>query len=88
MSKKLVAATAAALIAGLSFAYAAAQTETGIIASIDMKAPSITLQSGAVKTFWLAKNINLANLKVGEKVTVTYDMVADKPTANMVVQAY
>jgi Cu/Ag efflux protein CusF len=90
MSKKLTAAataTAIALIGGMSFAQAA-QTETGVIASIDAKAPSITLKSGAIKTFWLAAGVSLSNLKVGEKVMVTYDMVANKATASAVAQAH
>jgi type IV secretory pathway VirB3-like protein len=88
MSRKLTAAaTAAALIAGISLAHAA-QTETGVIASINAKAPSITLQKGAIRTFWLASSVNPADLKVGEKVVVTYDMISSKPTASAVVQAH
>lgn len=85
----LSAAAAAVLLSGpVAFAAtAAAKTETGIIAEIDAKAPSITLKSGRIKTFWLAKEVALADLKVGEKVTVTYDMVNKKPTANNVVAA-
>lgn len=87
MMKKLAAATAAAVIASMSLAYAASQTETGVIASIDVKAPSITLSSGMVKTFWLGKGITLASLKVGEKVLVTYDMTGNKATASAVAPA-
>jgi hypothetical protein len=50
--------------------------------------PSITLKSGAIKTFWLAAGVSLSNLKVGEKVMVTYDMVANKATASAVAQAH
>jgi Cu/Ag efflux protein CusF len=87
MSKKLIAATVAAVIAGMSFAYAAASTETGVISKIDTKAPSITLKSGKVKTFLLDKAIDVTTLKVDEKVTVTYDMIGNKATASAVVAA-
>jgi hypothetical protein len=87
MSKKLIVAAVAAVIAGTSFAYAAATTETGVISKIDTKAPSITLKSGKVKTFWLDKSIDVTTLKVDEKVTVTYDMTGKKATASAVVAA-
>lgn len=87
MSKKLMVAAVAAVIAGTSFAYAAATTETGVISKIDTKAPSITLKSGKVKTFWLDKSIDVTTLKVNEKVTVTYDMTGNKATASAVVAA-
>jgi Cu/Ag efflux protein CusF len=85
----LSAAAAAVLLSGpVAFAAtAAAKTETGVIAQIDTKAPSITLKSGKIKTFFLGKEVVVADLKVGEKVTVTYEMVAKKPTASAVVAA-
>ena len=85
----LSAAAAAVLLSGpVAFAAtAAAKSETGVIAQIDAKAPSITLKSGKVKTFFLGKDISVADLKVGEKVTVTYEIVAKKPTASAVVTA-
>ena len=87
MSKKLIVAAVAAVIAGTSSAYAATTTETGVISKIDTKAPSITLKSGKVKTFWLDKSIDLTALKVDEKVTVTYDMTGKKAMASAVVAA-
>ena len=78
---------AAALVASATMAYAAAQTETGVIAKIDSKAPSITLKAGKVKTFFLDKTVNLASLKVGEKVTVNYEMTNNKATASAVTAA-
>jgi hypothetical protein len=85
MSRKLVAVTAAFLVAGVSFAYAAtAQHETGVIAKIDTMAPSITLKTGKIKTFWLDKTIDVSTLTVGEKVLVTYAMTDKKPMASAV----
>jgi Cu/Ag efflux protein CusF len=85
----LSAAAAAVLLSGPAAfaATAAAKTETGIIAQIDSKAPSITLKSGKIKTFFLGKDVALADLKVGEKVTVTYAIVSKKPTATTVIAA-
>jgi hypothetical protein len=88
MSRKLIAATAAILVAaGASAAFAATSTETGVIAQIDSKAPSITLKSGKVKTFWLDKQVMIDSLKVGEKVLVTYEMTNKKPWASAVAPA-
>ena len=82
--RKFVLPLAAAFVAAGTMAYAAARTETGVISQIDAKAPSITLKSGKIKTFWLGKSVNLASLKVGEKVTVSYEMTNDKPMASAV----
>lgn len=87
MSSKLVAATAAFVIAGVTLASAAVQTETGVIAKIDTKAPSITLKTGKVKTFSLDKGVDASALKVGEKVKVSYEMVNKKATASAVTAA-
>lgn len=87
MSKKLIAATLAATIAGVSFAYAASPTETGVISKIDTKAMSITLKSGKVKTFWLGQDFDLSALKVNEKVMITYDIQGKKAMASAVVAA-
>ena len=85
--RKFVLPFAAALVASATMAYAAVQTETGVIAKIDAKAPSITLKSGKVKTFFLDKSVGLASLKVGEKVTVSYEVANNKPTASSVTAA-
>ena len=82
--RKLLLPVAAALVAAGTIAYAATQTETGVISQIDTKAPSITLKSGKIKTFWLGKSVSPASLKVGDKVTVSYDMAGNKPTASSV----
>ena len=88
MRKFMLSAAAAAVLLSGPVAYAAtAKTETGVIAQIDAKAPSITLKSGKIKTFFLGKEVVVADLKVGEKVTVTYAMVSKKPTATTIVAA-
>ena len=84
MSTKLVAAATAALFASLSLAHAATQTETGVIAQIDTKAPTITLASGNPKQFWVNKDVNIASFKAGDKVIVSYDMVNNKALASAV----
>jgi Cu/Ag efflux protein CusF len=90
MRKIMLSAAAAAVVLSGPVAFAAtaaAKSETGVIAQIDTKAPSITLKSGKIKTFFLGKEIALADFKVGEKVTVTYEMVSKKPTASAVIAA-
>ena len=87
MRKIVIAATSLALIAGSTVAFAASQTETGVISKIDTAGPSITLASGNPTQFWLDQNVKLSMLKVGEKVTVTYDMQNGKPTASMIAAA-
>jgi hypothetical protein len=59
--------------------------DTSTIKSIDAKAPSITLNDG--KLFKLAQSFKVAALKVGEKVTVTYDMKGTDMVATTVVAA-
>ena len=90
MRKLMLSAAAAGVLLSGPLAYAAtaaAKTETGVIAQIDAKAPSITLKSGKIKTFLLGKEVVAADLKVGEKVKVTYEMVSKKPTASAIVAA-
>ena len=90
MRKIMLSAAAAAVLLSGPVAFAAtttAKTETGVIAQIDSKAPSITLKSGKIKTFFLGKDVATTDLKVGEKVTITYAIVSKKPTATIVVAA-
>ena len=87
MKKHLIPATAIAFVASMSLAYAAAETETGVIAKIDSTAHTITLKSGKVKEFWLDKAVSLDTLKVGDKVLVTYEMSNKKPMASAVEMA-
>ena len=69
MRKFMFAATAAALLAGISIANAT--DVTGTIKSIDLTKGMITLDNG--KDFALAPTIKPTDWKVGEKVKVTYD---------------
>ena len=76
MRKFMFAATAAALLAGFSFANAT--DVTGTIKSIDLTKGMITLDNG--KDFALAPTIKPTDWKVGEKVKVTYDETDGKLT--------
>jgi Cu/Ag efflux protein CusF len=85
MRKMIFPAVAAALISASTLAFAASATDTSTIKSIDAKAPSITLDDG--KVFKLAKSFNVTSLKVGAKVTVTYDMKGTDMVATKVAAA-
>ena len=73
---KALTAVVAVLALGATSAMAAGMTSsmsektTGTIKSIDQAKNELTLQDG--KTFDVAKDVNLAKLKTGEKVTITY----------------
>ena len=84
MRKILIPTAAFAVLASSTLGFAATQpmTESGTIAKIDAKTPSITLKSGKVKTFWLAKAVDVSALKVGDKVLVSYEMMNKHPTAS------
>ena len=68
MRKSLIALSAAALLGAVSVANAA--DISGTIKSIDLAAKTVTLDSG--QTFKLDTSVQASNLKVGEKVKVTY----------------
>jgi Cu/Ag efflux protein CusF len=85
MNKSLIVAASLGAMLVSSAAFAASMTDAGAIKSIDAKANSITLADG--KVFVLPAKFDLKTIKVGEKVTVTYDikdkaMVASAVTAN------
>ena len=85
MRKILIPTAAFAVLASSTLGFAATMqpmTESGTIAKIDAKTPSITLKSGKVKTFWLAKAVDVSALKVGDKVLVSYEMMNKHPTAS------
>jgi len=65
-------AAAAALMGAVSVANAA--TAQGKITAINASKDSITLNNGS--TFTALRSAKLSNLKVGEKVTVAYNMRA------------
>lgn len=85
--RKIMLSTAAVAMLFSGAALAATKTETGVIAKIDAKAPSITLKAGKIKTFDLGTGVDVSTLKVGEKVVVTYDLVNKKPVASEVAAA-
>ena len=63
------------LIASLgvaSAAFAASTDTTGTIKAIDAKALSVTLQDGTV--YMLPKSVKLDGFKVGEKVSLLWEM--------------
>ena len=76
-----------ALAAGLALAPAAfaAQTTTGMIKSIDAKTHTITLDNGTAYT--LPTSFKENGLKVGEKVSINWDMKAGKHQATTVTAA-
>ncbi len=83
MNKFVLPAAAIAFVSATTLAFAA--TDTGAIKTIDATRPAITLADG--KLFLLAKTFKVADLKVGEKVTVTYDMKGSDMVATAVVAA-
>jgi hypothetical protein len=83
MKKLMIAAGAAALFATMSIAYAA--EATGTIASVDATAGTVTLDNGS--TYSLPATVAAADLKVGSKVTITYDEANGKMTATAVTPA-
>ena len=73
MTKTIIAVSAIAASMLLSAnAFAASQTKTGEIKSIDTAKQEIVLSSG--ESFEAAKAVKLDALKSGEKVKITYDM--------------
>jgi hypothetical protein len=69
MRKLMIAASAVALLAGISLASAA--DVTGTIKSIDSATMMITLDSG--QSFKLPATVKATDWKVGDKVKVTTD---------------
>ena len=85
--RKIMLPAVVTLALTTGFAFAASKTESGEIAKIDAAKGSVTLKSGTIKTFWLGKNVHAADLKAGEKVMITYDMINKKPTATSIQMA-
>jgi len=85
MKRLMIAASAAALLAGSSFAALAAEA-SGAIASVDTSTGTVTLDSG--QTFILPTGLDAASLQPGENVTITYEESGDgKMMATEVKQA-
>lgn len=76
-----------AVAAGLALAPAAfaAETTTGMIKSIDSTAHTVTLDNGTVYNLPAMAKEN--SMKVGDKVSVTWDMKAGKHQAETVTMA-
>jgi hypothetical protein len=80
----LSALAAATILGAANLAYAA--DATGTIKSIDMSKHTVTLDNGS--TYDVAKNVKSNGMRVGERVTLTYqqsgkamDATAIKPAA-------
>jgi hypothetical protein len=74
MNKLMTAASAAALLAASSLSALAAEA-SGMIASIDPAAGTVTLDDG--QTFVLPSGLDAASLEAGQQVTITYEESAD-----------
>jgi Cu/Ag efflux protein CusF len=81
MKRLIIAATSLTLIAGAAFA----ASDSGTIKHIDPSGDAITLDDG--KTFTLAEGTEAESLKIGQKVTVTYDTKAGKMVASKITVA-
>lgn len=75
--RKVLAAVAAVAALGATSALAASMTNskmmnktTGTIRSIDRSTDQITLRDGS--TYTVVRDVSLAGLKTGEKVSITY----------------
>jgi hypothetical protein len=76
MRKLLATITALALIGTVGVALAAQQTLNGTIKSIDAKMHTFTLADG--HSFVAGSKLDVASLKPGEKVQVTYEVQKGK----------
>jgi hypothetical protein len=70
--------TSLTLISAISLSSAAfaASTTTGTIRALDTKAMTLTLKNGT--RYMLPANFRNPGLKVGEKVTIAYQMIGKK----------
>ncbi len=78
-----VAAIAASLIS--TAAFAASQSDTGAIKTLDAAKHQLTLADG--KNFQLPTTWKSAGFKVGDKVLITYEMQNGKMVASSVAHA-
>jgi Cu/Ag efflux protein CusF len=77
MKKLMMAASAAVLLGASSLAHAG--DATGTITSVDLAAGTVTLDGA--DTFLLPPTIDAGELKLGEKVTITFEEQDGKMTA-------
>ncbi len=85
MRKILIPAVATVFLATSIGAFAAGSPTTGAIKAIDAKAMTITLEDGIV--YKLPAGFKVADLKVGEKVTVAWTMKGTEYDASKVEMA-
>ncbi|MFZ5709087.1 MAG: DUF1344 domain-containing protein [Pseudomonadota bacterium] len=85
MRNLLIPATLALSVGLSGAAFAATAPDVGAIKAIDAKAGSITLVDG--KTFMLPKGFKVNTLKVGEKVSVKWELQNGKNVASAVTPA-
>jgi hypothetical protein len=76
--------TSLTLISAISLSSAAfaANTTTGTIRALDTRAMTLTLKNGT--RYMLPANFRNPGLKVGEKVTIAYEMIGKKHQATTV----
>jgi len=79
MKQLIIAVATLALMTGAAFA----ASDTGTIKQINPNSDAITMDDG--KTFILAEGTEAESLKIGQKVSVTYDMKAGKMVATKIV---
>lgn len=77
------AVLATALLGAASVAYAA--DATGKIKTLDTSKDMVTLDNGS--SYWAPKSMKLSDLKVGEKVTVSYTKAGDRMDATSIKPA-
>ena len=82
MSKRISVPTMFAVVLASTAAMAATETKTGEIKSTDAAKHELVLSTG--DTFELGSKVKIDKLKVGEKVTVTYEMKDGKMLASKV----
>jgi Cu/Ag efflux protein CusF len=81
MRKFAIIAAAGAMVMGSSFAWAWSDV-TGTIDKVDAKSHEVTLDNG--QTYIFEKNLKMANLKKGEKVTLSWEEQKGKNMVNKV----
>lgn len=79
MKRLIIAATTVTLMTCAAFA----ATDTGVIKQVNPNSDAITLDDG--NTFTLAEGTEAESLKIGQKVTVTYDLKSGKMVATKIV---
>ncbi len=84
MRKIMLPALVAVSLVASTAAFAADQTATGAITSLDAKACTVTLGK---TVYQFAEKCDFSKLKTGEKVTITYTVANNKDVASKIVAA-